>query len=64
MNPGMYSVAVPILKHDGRVAGSLLMLGAADEADDSMKLVPLLQEKAQAISSLLPSLEEGGKEER
>lgn len=63
MNPGMYSVAVPILKHDGRVAGSVLMLGAADEAEDSLKLVPMLQQQAARIGSALAAADEGGSAE-
>lgn len=51
MNPGMYSVAVPVLKSDGRVAGSVLMLGAATEADAAMSLVPALHEKAARIAA-------------
>lgn len=50
VNPGMYSVAVPILRSDGRVAGSLLMLGAVDEGDQALELVPFLQQKALDIA--------------
>jgi DNA-binding IclR family transcriptional regulator len=53
VNPGMYSVAVPILRNDGRVAGSLLMLGAVDEDDRALELVPLLQQKALEIAAPL-----------
>ncbi len=63
MNPGMYSISVPILKPDSRVAGSLLMLGAADDADDSTHLVPMLQEKAGAISSSLGDFEDSSRDE-
>ena len=63
MNPGMYSIAVPILKQDGRVAGSLLLLGAVDEADESMKLVQMLQEKAAKISTSLSDFEEPSRED-
>jgi DNA-binding IclR family transcriptional regulator len=58
MNPGMYSVAVPVLKSDGRVAGSILMLGAATEAETALALVPLLHERATLIASGLDGSEE------
>ncbi len=65
MNPGMHSVAVPILRPEGRVAGSLLMLGAAstEEMAEALDFVPLLQDKAAAISAGMAALEpEGGRE--
>ncbi len=63
VNPGMHSIAVPILKHDGRVAGSLLMLGAAEEAQESIQLISMLQEKAAVISTALADLEDASSEE-
>ena len=65
MNPGMHSVAVPILRAEGKVAGSLLMLGAASapEMAEALGLVPLLQDKAAAISAGMTALEpEGGRD--
>jgi DNA-binding IclR family transcriptional regulator len=63
VNPDMYSIAVPILKNDARVAGSLLMLGAAEQAEESIQLIPMLQNKAAAISTALASLEDVSQEE-
>jgi DNA-binding IclR family transcriptional regulator len=56
MNPGMNSVAVPIVRDDGKVAGSLLMLGSAipTEMNKAMALVPFLTEKASLIAAGLP----------
>jgi DNA-binding IclR family transcriptional regulator len=53
MNPGMHSLAVPILKSDGKVAGSLLMLGAAvqSEIDEALSLVPMLMLRSQEIAA-------------
>lgn len=57
VNPGMHSIAVPILKADTRVAGSILMLSAAEQAQESVNLVPLLQQKAHAIATALDAFE-------
>lgn len=57
MNPGMYSMAVPIIKTDGRVAASILMLGAAAEQDDGRALIPALQAKAVEIAASLDELQ-------
>lgn len=57
MNPGMYSMAVPIIKSQGRVAGSILMLGAAAEQGDGRALVPVLQAKAAQIAASLDELQ-------
>lgn len=57
VNPGMYSLAVPILKADTRVAGSILMLSAAEQAEESVALLPMLQKKAQAIAGVLDIFE-------
>lgn len=53
MNPGMHSVAVPIVRGDGKVAGSLLMLGSASQASmkRAIELVPFLQREAATIAS-------------
>jgi DNA-binding IclR family transcriptional regulator len=51
VNPGMYSLAVPIMKADGKVAGGLLMLGPVDALQDGMALVPVLQGKAGEIAA-------------
>jgi DNA-binding IclR family transcriptional regulator len=61
INPGMYSVAVPILRIDGKVAGSLLMLGSAmpQEMTKSIASVPFLQEKALQISAAMTVPEDG-----
>lgn len=55
INPGMHSVAVPIVRGDGKVAGSLLMLGPASPAEmkEAVQLVPSLQSKASEIASAL-----------
>lgn len=52
MNPGMHSVAVPILKADGKAAGSLLMIGPAAPQDmnQAVDMVPTLKAKAERIS--------------
>jgi DNA-binding IclR family transcriptional regulator len=59
MNPGMHSVAVPISKDGSKVAGSLLMLGAASklEISNALKLVSFLQQKASSIAEGLPAPE-------
>jgi DNA-binding IclR family transcriptional regulator len=56
MNPGMHSVAVPILRPDGKVAGSLLMIGPAlpVEMKQAVELVPTLKSKADQIASAMP----------
>ncbi|MEQ1593867.1 MAG: IclR family transcriptional regulator C-terminal domain-containing protein [Casimicrobium sp.] len=53
MNPGMHSVAVPIVRVDGKVAGSLLMLGSASATSmkRAVEFVPFLQRNAAAIAS-------------
>ncbi len=55
MNPGMHSLAVPVHRPDGKVAGSLLMLGSASPADtaEARALVPALATKAQVMSRML-----------
>lgn len=57
MNPGMYSMAVPIIKSEGRVAGSILMLGAAAEQEEGLALIPVLQAKAMGIAASLEELQ-------
>jgi DNA-binding IclR family transcriptional regulator len=59
VNPGMYSLAVPIMKTDGKVAGSLLLLGATDSLQQGMELVPMMQEKASEIAGSLAATGEG-----
>jgi DNA-binding IclR family transcriptional regulator len=49
-NPGMYSLAVPILKTDGKVAGSLLLLGATAALEEGMALLPAMLEQAAAVA--------------
>jgi len=56
MNPGMYSIAVPIIKNEGRVAGSILMLGAAAEHEAGLANIPVLQAKALEIAASLDEL--------
>ncbi len=55
INPGMCSLAVPIVRADGKVLGSLLMLGSGSSADlkESLGMVPILQSKAGEIASAL-----------
>lgn len=55
MNPGMHSLAVPIVRTDGKVAGSLLMIGPAAPEDmaESVGMVPILKKKADEITSSL-----------
>ena len=59
MNPGMHSLAVPVQWPDGKLAGSLLMLGSASPTDteEARTLVPSLQAKAQAMSRMLDASE-------
>lgn len=52
-NPGMYSLAVPILKSDGKVAGSLLLLGATAALEEGMALLPAMIEQAAAVAAEL-----------
>lgn len=54
LNAGMLSVAVPILRADGYIAGSLLMLGALDERDGVQALLRTLRSSADAIAAALP----------
>jgi DNA-binding IclR family transcriptional regulator len=53
INPGMHSLALPIVRADGKVAGSLLMLGSASPAEmkKAGELVPVLQSKASEIAA-------------
>lgn len=53
INPGMHSLALPIVRADGKVAGSLLMLGSAspDEIRKAVELVPTLQARASEIAA-------------
>lgn len=62
INPGMHSLAVPVLRADGKVVGSLLMLGAAtaDNVAHAIDLVPTLQAKAAEIASQLHLPDESG----
>lgn len=62
MNPGMHSIAVPIVRADGKVAGSLLMLGAAStqEMSSGLDMVPMLQARAADVAELLPQPESNG----
>lgn len=55
MNPGMHSIAVPIMKDDGKTAGSVLMLGSAEASAtaEALAMVPLLQDKARRIADAL-----------
>ena len=64
INPGMYSMAVPIMKRDGKVAGSLLMLGATEDLKVALELVPLLQEKASDIAASLAAAADAAGAER
>lgn len=52
-NPGMYSLAVPILKADGKVVGSLLLLGATAALEEGMTLLPAMLEQAAAVAAEL-----------
>jgi len=52
-NPGMYSLAVPIVKVDGKVAGSLLLLGATAALEEGMSLLPAMLTQAAAIAAEL-----------
>ncbi len=54
-NPGMHSLAVPILRPDGKLAASLLMLGPASptEIKRSVTLVPSLRDKAEVIGRMI-----------
>jgi DNA-binding IclR family transcriptional regulator len=56
INPGMHSVAVPVLRPDGKVAGSVLLIGTVSPADQdiAMALLPFMQTKAQEIGQALP----------
>jgi DNA-binding IclR family transcriptional regulator len=58
----LHSIAVPIVRGDGKVSGSVLMLGAASktEMSEALDLVPMLQAKAADITELLPHSEPGG----
>jgi len=62
MHPGMYSMAVPILGTNARVAGSILMLGAAtaDEYQAALARIPALQAAAQAVAASLAQLQPEG----
>lgn len=55
INPGMHSLAVPIVRADGKVVGSILMLGPASpgEMKASVQLVPSLQLKASEVASAM-----------
>jgi DNA-binding IclR family transcriptional regulator len=59
MNPGMHSVAVPVLRSDGKVVGSLLMTGPAMAAEmqAAVDLVPSLAAAAAQISPGLANTE-------
>jgi DNA-binding IclR family transcriptional regulator len=63
MNPGMHSLAVPVHRPDGKIAGSLLMLGSASAADteQARALVPALQAKAQEMGRMLDGLDPSSK---
>ncbi|KRC36004.1 IclR family transcriptional regulator [Acidovorax sp. Root219] len=64
VNPGMHSIAVPVLRDDGKVIGSVLALGSAApaKAEEARQLVPLLQTKAEAIQQALPAIDTNGKD--
>jgi DNA-binding IclR family transcriptional regulator len=64
LNPGMHSVAVPVIREDKRVVGSLLMLGPASKPQiaAALELVPLLQKKAAEIGRAIPAVETIGGE--
>lgn len=55
INPGLHSVAVPILKSDGKVAGSLLMIGSSvsNEMKKAIELVPNLNMEVFKITESL-----------
>lgn len=55
INPGLHSVAIPILKSDGKVAGSLLMIGSSvgSEMKKAVDLVPTLGFEVEKITSSL-----------
>lgn len=55
INPGLHSLAVPIVRPDGKVAGSLLMVGAsvASEMKKAVELVPTLSAKVEQITASL-----------
>ena len=59
VNPGMHSIAVPVLRDDGRVVGSLLTLGSAarEKAEAALKQVPLLIRKADQMQKALSVLD-------
>jgi DNA-binding IclR family transcriptional regulator len=59
VSEGMFSIAVPILGSEGRVAGSLLMLGSRDELGAGHALVSTLQAKAAAIAAAMTDSAEG-----
>lgn len=62
MNPGMHSVAVPILRADGKAVGSLLMIGPSlpPEMQQAIDMVPTLKAKAERISfAMTPSDQDG-----
>lgn len=58
MNPGMHSIAVPITREDGKVIGSLLMLGSAakNEIERAHSVIPLLSEKSKQVTDRLSQL--------
>ncbi|HSV83485.1 MAG TPA: IclR family transcriptional regulator C-terminal domain-containing protein [Ramlibacter sp.] len=64
MNPGMHSLATPVIRDDGKVVGSLLMLGAASDAEIAAGLeqVTMLQRLSAEIGRNVPAPEEGGRE--
>lgn len=55
INPGMHSLAVPILRADGKVCGSLLVVGSAEAAQrqSTLELLPLLQTQASKIANAM-----------
>lgn len=64
VNPGMHSLAVPVMRDDGKVIGSVLALGSAApaKAEEARQLVPLLLRKAYAIQQSLPALDTNGRD--
>jgi DNA-binding IclR family transcriptional regulator len=59
VNPGMHSIAVPVLREDGRVVGSLLTVGSAarEKAEAALQQVPLLIRKADQMQKALSVLD-------
>lgn len=59
MNPGMHSLAVPVMRQDGKVAGSLLMIGPAqpDAMQQAVELVPTLKATADQIALAVQALD-------